>query len=337
MPPVPNYRQEVSIYAVAPALMASYGRQLIDTLHERVGEEEQLRGTLLATGEQDEWAKELWGRVIFRDGKGKGEPRGIYGGNQGPSYNSKLAAFQIGLDVYRHVEKDDDGNEADRDHVGIMGTYGGARAEVDHNLLDRKFRAGMIKMEGWSLGAYWTHFEPNGAYLDLVGHVTFYDFKLQSFRLPMNETDGFGLALSAEGGYPFHIEDDWLIEPQAQVIYQALSIDDFDDLAANVRFRDIDSLLGRVGLRFANIGEKQVWLRGNIWHEFLGEGRTEFSSADGYIPFRADLPETWWQIGLGASIFLDKRVTIYGQGSYDEAFDGRSHGWNAKLGLRFNF
>lgn len=41
--PDPDIREEVSLYAAIPALALLYGRTLLDTLHERVGEEEHLR------------------------------------------------------------------------------------------------------------------------------------------------------------------------------------------------------------------------------------------------------------------------------------------------------
>lgn len=315
-------------------MMAIYGRQILDTLHERVGEEEQIRGNP-ALADSDKWANGLWGRVILRHGKSDGDPLGVYG--DGPSYKSDLAAFQIGFDVYREQQKRDDGTEADRDHAGILATYGTMDADVDHNLLEQRFRAGKVKMTNYSIGAYWTHFEPDGAYLDAVVQATWYNMKLRSLRLPAIKTDGFGFAASLEGGYPIRFDEDWRLEPQAQLIYQALSIDSFDDPGAHVRFYDLDSLTGRIGLRLANSGDLQGWLRGNIWHEFLGNSKTEFSSADGFVPFRSDPPVTWWQIGLGTSLLVDPKLTIFGQGSYESAFDGDSHAWQGKIGVRINW
>ena len=40
----PRFRQEVSLYAAMPAEAAIYGRQIIDTLHERMGGDAQLLG-----------------------------------------------------------------------------------------------------------------------------------------------------------------------------------------------------------------------------------------------------------------------------------------------------
>jgi outer membrane autotransporter protein len=316
-------------------MLAIYGRQILDTLHERVGDEEQIRGNP-ALADSDKWTNGIWGRTILRQGHTSGDTLGIYG-NDGPSYKSDLIAFQAGLDVYRHTEKRNDGTEGDRDHAGIIGSWGTMDAEIDHNLIDFKFRAGKVDMQSWSLGAFWTHFEPNGAYLDLVGQVTWHDIRMRSLRFERAKTNGFGLALSAEGGYPVPLDEDWKLEPQVQLIYQSFDIDSFDDPAAHVRFRDLDSLTGRAGFRLAHVGNLEGWLHGNIWHEFLGGFSTEFSSADGYVPFETKPPVTWWQVGAGISFLLHPQLTLFGQGSYEEAFNADSHAWTAKIGVRVNW
>lgn len=44
-----------------------------------------------------------------------------------------------------------------------------------------------------------------------------------------------------------------------------------------------------------------AWLRLNAWHEFYGSPTTEFSSATGYVPFTADLGDSWGEVGLGGA------------------------------------
>ena len=61
------------------------------------------------------------------------------------------------------------------------------------------------------------------------------------------KTGGTGFASSLEGGYPFQLGRDWVIEPQAQVVYQTVGLDDTADSAAAVHFHDVDSLAARVG------------------------------------------------------------------------------------------
>lgn len=124
--------------------------------------------------------------------------------------------------------------------------------------------------------------------------------------LPDTFTNGDGTVLSLEGGWPFALgsgdtaEDltGWRIEPQAQVIWQRVDVDDLVDDIARVRYSDGVSTVGRLGIRLNRIGSGQgrnggprpsdAWLRLNAWHEFNGSPRTEFSSATGYVPFTAE-------------------------------------------------
>lgn len=311
-------------------MAALYGRNILDTLHERVGDEEQLRGnSALSTSNK---VNGFWGRFIGYDGRHKGNRRGIYGNS--PAYDTNIFAGQIGLDIYRHTTE-----KGRRDHAGVYGAYGEMESRVDHNILSRSFHAGRVVFEGYTLGAYWTHFEPNGAYLDLIAQGTKHQIEIQSLRLPTTHTDGFGVALSAEGGYPIPLDDEkeWLLEPQAQLVYQIIDIDGFTDPAAEIRFRDDDSLVGRLGLRLAQTGPNEGWIRANIWHEFMGTPKTEFSSAIGFIPFRADLPETWLELGAGYSVKVDPRSTLIGSAAYETTFDGRTYSWNIKIGFRVNW
>lgn len=325
---MPHYREEVSLDASVPALATIYGRSILDTLHERVGDLDQLR-TNVALG-QSHMANGIWGRLIGTHGDHKGQPGGIYDG--GPAYDTDLRAFQIGADLYRRQRE-----SGRRDHAGLYGAYGKMDSDVDHSILGTSFRAGSVDMRGYTLGAYWTHYEPNGAYLDLVAQASWLDIDIESRRLAKISTEGFDLALSAEGGYPFKFDARWLLEPQAQLVYQSINIDGFDDGAADIRFRDLDSLAGRIGLRLARTGDTEGWLRVNLWHEFMGTPQTEFSSADGYIPFVVDLPETWIEIGAGASLRLDKRTTMFGSASYETTFEDDFKSYDLKIGIRLNW
>ncbi len=117
---MPHYRAEVSLYVALPSLAQLYGRALLDTLHERVGEEEDLRDRPSARSEFNG----LWGRLIQWNGVRDGTNGGIYG-SQGPQFNYDLFAFQVGTDVYAHQSTD-----GSRDHLGLMGSGGRIEATV---------------------------------------------------------------------------------------------------------------------------------------------------------------------------------------------------------------
>ena len=203
-----------------------------------------------------------------------------------------------------------------------------------------------------------THFGPSGWYLDGVVQGTWYDTNMTAgrsvFGLRAGETDGWGLAASLEGGYPFELGDGWQLEPQAQLVYQTFDFAGFNDGAADVRYSDLDSLAGRVGAQLARdwkLGEVEgggsagseplaharlasIWLRADLWQEFLGQPTTEFSSANGFVPFTADLQGSWAKVGFGGSYDFDANGTIFGNMNYERTFDGDAYAWEGKVGLK---
>ncbi|TCA18538.1 autotransporter outer membrane beta-barrel domain-containing protein [Rhizobium leguminosarum bv. viciae] len=233
-------------------MTAIYGRHIIDTLHERVGEEEQLKGRT-DIGE-DENFNGVWLRGIGHWGHRDGEARGIYDG--APEFDYRFGAMQGGMDFYREEE------DGITDHAGMYLAYGHGRMDVTQNLLTTERDAGDSDFNAFSVGGYWTRFGENGWYLDGVVQGTWYDVTTQSNRptgigFPDQSIDGFGFGASIEGGYPFDLGDGWQVEPQAQVIWQTIRMDDFNDGAADVRYDNLNSLAGRIGARVARTWEAE--------------------------------------------------------------------------------
>ncbi|WP_367345977.1 autotransporter outer membrane beta-barrel domain-containing protein [Stenotrophomonas bentonitica] len=349
-PPTPAFRQEVSLIAAIPAMAAIYGRTLIDTLHERVGDLSLLR-------QRDDFDPDrtgsngAWLRYVGHDGEHDGGKRGIYGA-RGPDFDYRFDALQIGLDLYRRI----DANDASRTHAGLYLAYGKGKGEVNHNLLDYRFHAGTDRFVARTVGGYWTKFNDREAYLDAVAQYTSYDLRVQSLRLPDSFTNASGVALSLEGGWPFVLNNGdgaisengrWRLEPQAQVIWQQVDVDAMDDPTVQVRFSDTDSLVGRLGARLNRNGQREsragedrlsnAWLRANVWHEFRGEPRTEFATNSGYLPFAVDLGGSWGEVGIGGTWQVSETGYLYTDLDYSWSFDGDETGWNGKVGARWNW
>jgi outer membrane autotransporter protein len=114
-----------------------------------------------------------------------------------------------------------------------------------------------------------------------------------------------------------------------------------------VRFKDVDSLIGRLGVRLAKDWLRETdkgetlrtngWLRPSVWHEFKGQPKTEFSSADGFVPFEADIGGSWWEANLGVDYQADKKVTFFVSAGYQKSFDGDSHSYEGMLGVKYEF
>lgn len=314
----PSYRPETSLYAALPALTLIYGRTLLDTLHERTGGEGQ-RGQ--------------WGRVTVLHGSRDGDALGIFG--SGPKYTYDFAAFQAGQDLYRMTAPSGSSTRA-----GAYVALGSARGDVTH--FDAT-AAGHDSFVAMSAGAYWTHFGPTGWYLDGVLQGTWYDVRGASNYLSPFETEGVGLAASIEGGLPLGLGGGWVVEPQLQAIFQAIDLHDGNDGAALVQFRDVQSMVGRIGVRLArswlparatDAGQVTVWLRPSLWHEFLGDPVTSLSSETGPIPFRADFSGGWAELNTGITAQLTRDVSLFANASYQRELDGDSTAYGGKLGFR---
>ncbi|WP_205746418.1 autotransporter outer membrane beta-barrel domain-containing protein [Dyella amyloliquefaciens] len=335
-PGIPNYRPEVSLYTALPGLSLRYGWATLDNLHERVGEEEQLRDR--SDLREDNYLNALWVRVIGEDGNVRGASQGIYNGS--PQYDYNIMAFQAGMDVFAEEHENEQ-----RDHAGFYLGTGRIRSDVDSwDGTD----AGRDEVKGQSLGLYWTHFWTEGQYLDAVWQGTWTKQSAMSTEGLGLHNSNFGWAASLEGGYPFHDESQvW--EPQAQVIYQRFNSGQASDAAAQVLFNDVTSLVGRVGLRWANTwtldptsdGIRRLftgWLRFNLWKEFQGQPTTSFSSEDGFVPFDGSIKGSWWQLNGGMTWQLDKNTSFYANVGYQKGFNSQGfHAWDGKVGFRWNW
>jgi Autochaperone Domain Type 1 len=130
-PGTPRFRREVSLYAAMPVMAALYGREIIDTLHERMGGDAQL----LRPG-KDDMPDGMWGRIIGTWGHRDGDTVGIFG-RDGPEFDYSFGAFQAGLDLYRREYEN-----GQRDNAGLYVAFGRAHADVEHNLLGFTFDGG---------------------------------------------------------------------------------------------------------------------------------------------------------------------------------------------------
>ncbi|QYX49004.1 autotransporter outer membrane beta-barrel domain-containing protein [Pseudomonas tussilaginis] len=333
-PQVPNYRPETSLYSAIPGMTLRYSRMLVDTLHERMGEEVRNAVDPLPVDAQSDYGPSLgWGRLIY----GQGEQDLGNGGG----YDYSQHAFQVGIDLYHN--EDTDGST---DQAGISLSAGKITGDIEHT---DGSSAGDSKVRATGLGGYWTHYGPAGWYLDGVLQFNHFDIQAHPQDLPRFNTKGKGITASLEAGYPFKLNKDesLKIEPQAQVIVTKVKIDDAHDAGANVRFEDVDSLTGRLGVRIdkdmfreddkGKLHRTNVWVRPSIWHEFKGQPKTEFSSNDGFVPFTTDMGGTWTEVNLGVDYQVSEKTTIHVNAGYEKGLDNDSHGYEGMLGIKVKF
>jgi outer membrane autotransporter protein len=208
--------------------------------------------------------------------------------------------------------------------------------DVEHFSLAR---AGEDEFDAYSIGAYWTRLWSTGWYLDGVVQGTFYEFEANSVRLPKLTTDGFGFAGSIEGGRSLQ-SGEVTIEPQVQLVFQSASLDRASDIAAQIRFEDVESLAGRVGARVAKTWAEDdqnavtLWGRASLWYEFLGDATSEFSSSAGFIPLHADLGGEWLELNAGITAEVASSVSVHGSVTYETDFGDDRRGFEAQVGIK---
>ncbi|WP_186418793.1 autotransporter outer membrane beta-barrel domain-containing protein [Bosea sp. CS1GBMeth4] len=367
--PLPNYRVEVPVDMAVPALANRFGLAMLGTYHDRAGEDyadpitappakpiwckdpakgyrctptAQQNGYYAdaATGE-GERRKAAWARIFGETGEvGYGSKGMISRYNSfekhGPSYDFGVAGAQIGLDLYRRLN--DNGT---RDIAGLYIGAGRVDSEVKAVYGGK---AGSTTMNGYSLGAYWTRKGASGWYVDAVVQGTWYDrIRGSSVLGETLKTNGWGFTASLEAGYPVALGQGWALEPQAQLIYQRVSIDDGADSYGLVRYDDTNAVYGRLGARLTKAWTREdgrlvtVWGRANLWHAFGADAKTTFTSLSGTNPvaLNTELGGTWAQFGLGVSGQISRTTSVFASGDYNLALgNANGHSIAGRLGLK---
>ena len=316
------YRQEVPLYAVVPPAAALLAQTTLGTFHERQGNQHLLteKGAVPAG-----WVR-AFGNAV----------RQSWSGTVAPSFDGSINGYQVGHDLYGHEQAN-----GYRQRVGVFVSH--ARLDGDvrgFNLGFKDNKAGDIRLDGDSLGAYWTLITPQSAYLDVVAMGTRFDGRSRSERGARLDLDGHGVSLSVEAGYPLALSDRWQIEPQAQLIGQRVSMDSANDGISRVGFDSQDYLKGRVGARLTGAYEVanipvEPYLRSNLWHSFGGRDATLY---DGQPVTRTDHTASTVDIGAGLVARLHPAVSVYASTDYSSNIDSRNQeGLSGTLGLRVSW
>lgn len=316
------YRIEVPAYSIAPPAAALLALNSLGSFHERQGEQSLLteRGALPAG-----WARTFGSHA-----------RQQWAGAAAPSFSGNIGGYQVGHDLFARLS---DGGY--RQHAGLF---------VGHARLDGEVRgfvlgfadneSGDIRVQADSLGAYWTAITPGGTYLDVVAMGTRFDGRSRSERGYKLDLDGHGVVLSVESGYPIALSRHWVIEPQAQVVVQKISLDKAEDPVSKVAFDSQTYWRARLGARLKGefaMADTPVepYLRANLWHTFKGEDSVTFDDVD---TLKTQHRTTQAQLGLGIAARLSKEVSVYLGGDYGRSLDSQpQESLQGNLGLRISW
>ncbi|WP_175686926.1 autotransporter outer membrane beta-barrel domain-containing protein [Burkholderia anthina] len=321
------YRPGVAGYAMTPLLNVDYGFSTLGRLHERVGDIYNLEKQ--APGNRDG----VWGRI---------------GGQSLDANAGRFAADE--RTFFAQFGKDwtlDQAPAGGSTHAGVTASIGVANASFsDMARADTRglsTSTGSVEMHAQSIGGYWTRYLSDGTYFDSVGQVTHYGNRYRDSYGNEASQNGFGVALSQEVGKPFGIGGTPIaVEPQAQLMYQYLKLNGFNDNVSAVSGTTTNALRGRVGVRLfrpnldanAGGGAATPYFTADVLHDFLSPGQTVV----GGTPFATHLGRTWYELGIGVTAGFGKSGELYANAKYARNIGGDyRRGITGQVGYRYSW
>ena len=327
------YTASVPAYTLIPNLNLEVGYETVGTLHQRRGENQAL------SWEKSQANNQIWGRIIGKHIALDGKKR--------LNLSANLAGFQFGHD-FDISSSENGGKRLTGGYVGYTHAnskfYDEYRAE-NGVVLDDKY-TGKAKTENLHVGVTHTRYSEDGSYIDFVGQLSWMQNKYNSLDSKA-KNHGLGVALSGEVGRPFVLSkektnngDSWIIEPQAQLIYQYLGLNSFTDDMRSVHQDKQHNLRSRIGVRFAynNLTDHEkvrtLYFTTNVWHNF----RNTSASNIGEDNVTEKLAKTWGEVGWGAQFATSSNTHIYADARYEQSLSGTKHqGYKGSIGIKYSW
>jgi outer membrane autotransporter protein len=279
--------------------------------------------------------QKIWVRLIGETGRY--DNQGTYE-DRGPSYHYGLTAIESGIDLLRD----------NADKLGIYAGMGNVHGALqDLTTASGEKSTGSADFNGVTLGGYWTHHGDGGWYADAVLQSTWYDrIDASVAGGAKTRTAGYDVIASIEAGVPFDLGGHSTLEPEVQLVYQHLHMNDGKDAYGLYHYPNADTLYGRIGAKLARTwGEgadtTTAWLRANFWHAD-GLPKTVVSALDGSAPTSFSgsptLGSTWAQLGVGLSGQATKAVNLFGTLDYNHTLSsGKGHSVVGRVGVRISW
>ncbi|MBD9442555.1 autotransporter outer membrane beta-barrel domain-containing protein [Pseudomonas sp. PDM04] len=227
--------------------------------------------------------------------------------------------------------------------VGLIGGTNQIRGNVDGPLTHRALadpNTDTLNLQGQSLGAYWSLTGPQGWHVDLSasgGRVNGFSRNQQGAR---QATEGSAVTLSVEGGFPIGLSENWVVEPQAQLINQRITLDTPYAGSGNASSSDLTSWSGRVGARLKGSYDInglgfEPYVRTNLWHTVYTGNTVTLDQVDKISSSRKS---STVEVGLGLVARMTPAVSLYVSADYSSDVDDNDlNGLIGSLGVRMRW
>lgn len=275
--------------------------------------------------------RNVWARAVSL------EPQLQQAGTVSPHSVGRLQGFQSGVDLYAN------GGVAAGVYVGQLqgdvSVSGFASGEQNKQV-------GFNHILNRYVGLYGTVTSAQGAYLDAVLQGVDYRGQThgrESLGSARTETEGRGWQASVEVGSPWAWgEGDWTVEPQAQLVYRHMRLEDTVLSNAQVQHRTDSDWLLRIGARVhgrwsSDGGGLQPYARINFFAATRGRDVVGFSAEGGSADIASSNSARSAEAAVGLTWQLSPTASIYAELGRMWALSGSARmgsGAQGSLGLK---
>lgn len=324
----PEVVPQVPAYISAPVGLAYYTSAIIDDLHKRLGELRHQQS--LPEGNSTEMFVRYTGSNLKYSSN-----RGFT--DYGYDFDLDYSALQLGANLLRM--------DGDKDSLrgGLAYTRGNTRLRPD-----APDGYSSTTFDSNSVALYMTWQRDNGFYLDGALSYDWHRGETDIARQQKVATlKAKGWTASLESGYPFEFDNGVRIEPQAQLMYMHLGMDDITDKdQLTVKYNSYNQTIGRLGARldrtWTDDSKRQYtpYLRANYYRGWGGESTARIGAENTNISqtFTSGKFGQMWEAGVGGTTTFKNDVSLYAEADYRKQIDNNgAKGWRYNAGVRWNF
>ncbi len=314
-----SVRRQGPLFAALPEQLRQSGLAMVGNLHLRMGDE--------TSSSVD--GPRAWGRLISSE-------RDIsQAGMVSPRSVGRLTGFQAGTDLWA--------SQGWQTGIYVGQLEGDTRVEGDLGTGAGRQAVGSTSLRNQYLGGYATYRHDSGLYADAVMQLARNDYTIKPSGLAASVGKGTSWLASLEGGQSFAISPQWQVEPQLQLVYQRMDMDEVDIPNAIV-WQDLDAgWLVRAGVRLTGqlttpAGVLKPYGRLNFYRSSGGTDVANFTAPGGATTgIVSRMGGSSSALDIGATLSISPATDLYAEFSKLWSSGGNSRtrgGVNASVGVR---
>ncbi|MDF7652132.1 autotransporter outer membrane beta-barrel domain-containing protein [Erwiniaceae bacterium L1_54_3] len=324
----PQLTPQMPSYISAPVGQAYYNMAVMDDLHKRLGELRDDTGTGASNG-GEMFIRYLGSNLTYKSDRSLSQ--------YGYDFDLDYSAVQLGGNLI-HLD-----GASDSLRAGVAYTRGNARIRPDAT-----DGYSSTSLDSDTLSIYATWLRDSGFYVDGALSFDWYRGDTDIARQKeVGKLKGNGWGASLETGYPWQLGHGVRFEPQAQLMYLQLNMDDLVDRDnTRVSWGSYDQTIGRVGARLDRTWQDSAgqqytpYLRTSYTRGWGGAATTNarINGGTDNVSFDSGKFGQMWDVGIGGTAALKGNLALYVEADYRQEIDGNgTKGWRYNGGVRWQF